>query len=63
MGELTRLTGHDREDARRAAAHIIDAVVHGRGDPAGTLIAQAKHLGVPVEVLVLWLAQLASEAS
>lgn len=62
MGDLAGLTARDRQDAKRAAQRIIDAVVNDNGNPAGTLIGQAGQIGVPTETLVLWLAQLALEA-
>lgn len=62
MGDLAGLTARDRQDAKQAAARIVDAVVSDIGNPAGTLIGQAGQIGVPVETLVLWLAQLALEA-
>lgn len=62
MGEPATPPARDRADAKACAAAIINEVRNDGRIPSATLIAQAKMLGIPLDTLVLLLAQLALEA-
>lgn len=62
MGEPATPSARDRADARACATAIIDEVRNDGRIPSATLIAQAQMLGLPLDTLVLLLAQLAMEA-
>lgn len=59
---VAALTAPDRACARTCAAAIVEETKSGSRIPSATLIAQAQALGLPLDTLVLLLAQLALEA-
>jgi len=62
LGEPAEPTARDRVDVKACAAAIIDEVRNDGRIPTATLIGQATKLGIPIDTLILLLAQLAMEA-
>jgi hypothetical protein len=61
VGEPPDMSARDREDTKKAAERIVEAVRRSTGNAGAVLIGEARALGVPPETLILWFAQLALE--
>ena len=62
MGELAEMSVLDRKDTKVAAQRVLDSVVQDLGNPSKIIIGEAARIGIPVETMILWLAQMAVEA-
>lgn len=61
MGEPAELTDNDRDHARYAAAMVVRSIEEGVYQPIAALEAASRQCGEPVQMLILWLAQVARE--